>query len=477
MADLGPPPNQQRKGSAVKLKHIGRYTLLECLGQGTFAKVKKAVDRNTGEHFAVKIMDKKKIIGEGLEPQLKREVSIMLNLNHPNIVKIIEVLQSEHNVYMVLEFVQGGELFDNIKDNKRLDEKKARNFFQQLVTGVHMCHEHGICHRDLKPENLLISGDGKLKIADFGLANLQKGNEFLKTVCGTPNYVAPEVLTQAKYDGFKSDMWSCGVILYVMLAGRLPFYQKHLPDLVEKIKAGDYKMPDTIPPLAADLIRKLLNTDPDKRLSIPEIIQHPWFRQDGWEDSMLKAGVGNTSAAPKLASTDQAPVFAPVKDEEADAPNGAGARRGGPPTNNTHMPNIHNRPGNAPPDGDDNSNDPKKDSPFVKNKSKVVSYINLNGPVWTVIPDLEVTLGNLGMHPKLRTDYGESGFCEIICYHQGPDGILTMNVMCTSENGNQTQVAIKKGRGKPETYTELMNKLVSELGSYVVSSRIATATE
>eukprot|EP01001_Neometanema_parovale_P006786 NODE_3130_length_1274_cov_203.107732_g2971_i0.p1 GENE.NODE_3130_length_1274_cov_203.107732_g2971_i0~~NODE_3130_length_1274_cov_203.107732_g2971_i0.p1 ORF type:complete len:327 (+),score=89.63 NODE_3130_length_1274_cov_203.107732_g2971_i0:59-982(+) len=278
-------------GSSVKPKHIGRYTLLENIGQGTFAKVKKAVDRKTGEEFAVKIMEKKKIIGEGLEPQLKREVSIMLNLKHKNIVGIVEVLQSENNVYMVLEFVQGGELFDTIKENRQLDQPVARSFFQQLIEGIHVCHCNGIAHRDLKPENLLISKDGLLKIADFGLANLQKDQEYLQTVCGTPNYVAPEVLHREKYDGFKSDLWSCGVILFVMLFGKLPFYQKQLPELVSKIKAVDYKFPEGVEksfPEACDLIKKLLVASPDDRLNVEQVAQHEWFRQDGWDDARLK---------------------------------------------------------------------------------------------------------------------------------------------------------------------------------------------
>jgi 5'-AMP-activated protein kinase catalytic alpha subunit len=266
-----------------------RYTLLESLGQGSFATVKKAVDRNTGQAYAVKIIEKKKILGEGLELQLKREVTIMLNLKHENIVRMYEVLQSENNVYLVIELVTGGggDLFDVIKSSKRLDDKTARLYFQQLIVSIHVCHTNGIAHRDLKPENCLISAGGVLKIADFGLANLQKSNEFLKTVCGTPNYVAPEVLKQTEYDGFKSDMWSAGVILYVMLAGRLPFYQKQLAELVTKIKAGDYKMPENIHPDAADLIQKLLCVDPDKRYTIRDVSNHPWFRQEGWDDSRL----------------------------------------------------------------------------------------------------------------------------------------------------------------------------------------------
>jgi len=284
-----PKEEKDRKPSGVKLKHIGRYTLLETLGQGSFATVKKAVDRNTGQAYAVKIIEKKKILGEGLELQLKREVTIMLNLKHDNIVRMYEVLQSENNVYLVIELVTGGggDLFDVIKGSKHLDDKTARLYFQQLVVAIHVCHVNGIAHRDLKPENCLIAAGGVLKIADFGLANLQKSNEYLKTVCGTPNYVAPEVLKQTEYDGFKSDMWSAGVILYVMLAGRLPFYQKQLAELVAKIKAGDYKIPENVSQESIDLIQKLLCVDPEKRYTVHDCAKHPWFCEEGWDDAKL----------------------------------------------------------------------------------------------------------------------------------------------------------------------------------------------
>eukprot|EP00906_Rhabdomonas_costata_P025470 RCo036410 len=298
--------SKDRKPSGVKLKHIGKYTLLENLGQGSFATVKKAVDRTTGQAYAVKIVEKKKILGEGLELQLKREVTIMLNLKHENIVRMYEVLQSENNVYLVIELVtgRGGDLFDVIKANKRLDERTARLYFQQLIVAIAVCHANGIAHRDLKPENCLISDGGVLKIADFGLANLQNKNEFLKTVCGTPNYVAPEVLKQTEYDGFKSDLWSCGVMLYVMLAGRLPFYQKQLPELVAKIKAADYKMPDTIQPDAADLITHLLTVDPDKRYTVKDVCAHPWFNQDGWTNSRLECAIVKEGEASSITAVD-----------------------------------------------------------------------------------------------------------------------------------------------------------------------------
>jgi serine/threonine protein kinase len=282
-------------GSEMKGKRVGKYILGDTLGQGTFAKVKLASDPETGKNYAIKILEKKQIVGQKLETQLKREISIMLKLRHPNVVQMLEVLQSAKNIYVVLELISGGELFDKIVSAKRFDESTARKYFQQLICGISYCHTHRIAHRDLKPENLLVDANGVLKISDFGLSNLQKTtdsgnvskNLYLKTVCGTPNYVAPEVLQEDGYDGFKADLWSCGVILYVMLVGKLPFSNKDMQQLFEQIKKAAYPPSPHIPEEANDLISKLLCVDPNKRYTVRDVTQHPWFRQDGWDDSRM----------------------------------------------------------------------------------------------------------------------------------------------------------------------------------------------
>lgn len=192
-------------------------------------------------------------------PQLNREISVMLKMSHRNVCTMKECFQTTERVYIILELVAGGDLFDKISSAKKLDENTARNYFQQLILGLRYCHANGIAHRDLKPENLLVTEDGTLKLSDFGFANIQKTDDagqvapgnMLQTVCGTPSYVAPEVLMGSGYNnnivkfelynGFHADMWSCGVILYVMLAGALPFADKVMGKLFQKITSGQYE--------------------------------------------------------------------------------------------------------------------------------------------------------------------------------------------------------------------------------------------
>nr|GFA79563.1 CBL-interacting serine/threonine-protein kinase 24-like [Tanacetum cinerariifolium] len=164
--------------------------------------------------------------------QIKREISITKIMRHPNIVRLYEVLSSQTKIYIILEFINGGELFDKIVNKGKLSERSARRYFQQLIDAIAYCHGKGVYHRDLKPENLLLDSEGKLKVSDFGLSALpQEGVELLYTTCGTPNYIAPEVLSENGYDGAAVDIWSCGVILYVLLAGYLPFEESNLASL------------------------------------------------------------------------------------------------------------------------------------------------------------------------------------------------------------------------------------------------------
>lgn len=268
-------------------KKIGKYELGKTLGKGSFSKVQQCKDPETGKEYAIKIIDKAQLAKEQMAEQLKREIAIMKHLKHPNIVSLSEVMQTQRNYYIVMDLITGGDLFDSIVQAKRFDEKQARKFFHQLISGIFHCHQQGIAHRDLKPENLLLNGTNTLKISDFGLSNLQRKDKLLSTVCGTPNYVAPEVIKEeGPYDGFKADIWSCGVILFVMLAGYLPFDDPHMNTLFNKIERGEYRMADHFTADAKDIITKMLQVAPDARLSLEGIIQHPWFRPD-WDDSML----------------------------------------------------------------------------------------------------------------------------------------------------------------------------------------------
>ncbi|KAG0461246.1 hypothetical protein HPP92_021543 [Vanilla planifolia] len=207
----------------VVLRKVGKYEVGRTIGEGTFAKVKFAQNTETGESVAMKVLDRATIIRHKMADQIKREISIMKLVRHPHVVLLHEVLASRKKIYIILEFITGGELFDKIVHHGKLNENDSRKYFQQLIDGVDYCHNKGVCHRDLKPENLLLDSQGNLKISDFGLSALRgEGVNLLRTTCGTPNYVAPEVLSHKGYDGAIADIWSCGVILFVLLAGYLP---------------------------------------------------------------------------------------------------------------------------------------------------------------------------------------------------------------------------------------------------------------
>jgi serine/threonine protein kinase len=273
-------------------KKIGKYDLGKTIGSGNFSKVKQAVDTEANTMWAVKIIDKEQLQKERMEEQLKREIAVMKKLSHPNVVQLREVMQTANHIYLVLELVSGGELFDKIVAAKRFDEPKARRYFHQLIMGIQFCHRQGIAHRDLKPENLLLDQHDNLKIMDFGLSNLQRADgqgTLLQTVCGTPNYVAPEVLKEKGYNGLVADIWSCGVVLFVMLAGYLPFDDGNMNALFNKIERGEYRMARHFSEQAKDLISKMLTVDPAKRYTLDDIVAHPWFMQ-GFDAKLLSTG-------------------------------------------------------------------------------------------------------------------------------------------------------------------------------------------
>ncbi|VVB01460.1 unnamed protein product [Arabis nemorensis] len=262
-----------------KMRRVGKYELGRTIGEGTFAKVKFARNTDTGEYVAMKIMAKSTILKHRMVDQIKREISIMKIVRHPNIVRLYEVLASRSKIYIVLEFVTGGELFDRIVHKGRLEESESRKYFQQLVDAVAHCHSKGVYHRDLKPENLLLDTNGNLKVSDFGLSALpQQGVELLHTTCGTPNYVAPEVLSGQGYDGAAADIWSCGVILFVIMAGFLPFSETDLPGLYRKINAAEFSCPSWFSAEVKSLIHGILDPNPKTRTQIREIGKDRWFR-------------------------------------------------------------------------------------------------------------------------------------------------------------------------------------------------------
>jgi serine/threonine protein kinase len=233
-----------------------------------------------GMKVAVKILNRAKIRQQQMEEKLKREIKILKSFSHIHLIKLYEVIETPTDVFVVTEYSSGGELFDYIVERGRLSEQEARRFFQQIIVGVEYCHAHAVAHRDLKPENLLLDERSNVKIADFGLSNCMRDGWFLKTSCGSPNYAAPEVISGKLYAGPEVDIWSCGVIVYALLCGTLPFDDESIPYLFRKIKGGIYILPSYLSDSSKDLISKMLVTDPLKRITIQGIRNHPWFLQD-----------------------------------------------------------------------------------------------------------------------------------------------------------------------------------------------------
>ncbi|XP_069123059.1 maternal embryonic leucine zipper kinase-like isoform X1 [Argopecten irradians] len=255
----------------------GLYHLRETIGSGGFAKVKLAYHALTGEKVAIKIMDKKSL-GEDL-PRVKTEIEAMKVLCHQHICKLFQVIETDTKFFMVLEYCPEGELFDYIVSKDRLEEDEARIFFRQIVSAVGYIHSQGYAHRDLKPENLLLDEDQNLKLIDFGLCAKPKGGmeNHLYTCCGSPAYAAPELVSGKEYLGSEADLWSMGILLYALLCGYLPFDDEKIPQLYRKIQSGKYDSPSWLSDESKDLIALMLKVDPKRRITIQQLINHPWL--------------------------------------------------------------------------------------------------------------------------------------------------------------------------------------------------------
>jgi serine/threonine protein kinase len=312
---------------------ISNYEICEEIGSGAFGTVNIAEDRTTGEKVAVKCISKSRIQRSNMGPQVKKEITTMKKLNHPNIVRIKEVLMSNSHLYLVLEYAGGGELFTKIARQGKLSENVAKRYFKQIMEAVKFCHNQYICHRDIKPENILLDSDDRVKIADFGFASImepEKGSDFgfddekrtrlssiaenecngdtiqplrdfvpdcsdspkvhkfknmsskimqkMSTMCGTTQYMAPEIVNRDSYRGDKADIWSCGVVLFVLVTGYLPFDSKCSETIMEKIKNGQFDIPPSVSDLARNVILKLMTPNPLFRPGAKTILDHEWFR-------------------------------------------------------------------------------------------------------------------------------------------------------------------------------------------------------
>ncbi|KAG6902185.1 hypothetical protein C0995_003281 [Termitomyces sp. Mi166 len=272
-------------------KNIGPWILGECVGKGASGRVKIAKHRLTGQLAAVKILPIAPLVNSraSLATQqaksdkqrlgIDREITMMKLMNHPNIMRIYDVYEGEKELFLVLEYVEGGELFDFLVNRGRLPPAEALAFFKQIIYGLNYAHTFSIIHRDLKPENILIASISPplIKIADWGMAAFAHPSLQLDTSCGSPHYASPEIVNGQSYKGNATDIWSCGVILYALLTGRLPFDDKNVRVLLGKVKSGKYDMPTWIDPLAKDLLEKMLVVDVEKRITMPDILVHPWL--------------------------------------------------------------------------------------------------------------------------------------------------------------------------------------------------------
>ncbi|XP_048455678.1 MAP/microtubule affinity-regulating kinase 3a isoform X6 [Rhincodon typus] len=266
--------------------HIGNYRLLKTIGKGNFAKVKLARHILTGREVAIKIIDKTQLNPTSLQ-KLFREVRIMKCLNHPNIVKLFEVIETEKTLYLVIEYASGGEVFDYLVAHGRMKEKEARAKFRQIVSAVQYCHQKQIVHRDLKAENLLLDADMNIKIADFGFSNEFTVGSKLDTFCGSPPYAAPELFQGKKYDGPEVDVWSLGVILYTLVSGSLPFDGQNLKELRERVLRGKYRIPFYMSTDCENLLKRFLVLNPSKRGTLEQIMKDRWINA-GHDDDELR---------------------------------------------------------------------------------------------------------------------------------------------------------------------------------------------
>lgn len=434
-------------------KRIEKYQLGKTLGRGTFSKVKYAIDTESNQPYAIKIVNREMIRQEKMETQMKREIAVMKLLKHRNIVKLREVLQSSKHIYIVLELVTGGELFDRIVQAKRFEESVARRYFQQLITGVHYCHSQGISHRDLKPENLLLDENDMLKISDFGLSALSSGDaegKLLQTTCGTPNYVAPEVLKERGYDGCTADVWSCGVILYVMLAGYLPFEDKTMAGLFHKIELGRFTFPDHFSKDIKMLISQMLVVDPAKRITVQQIMSNKWFQigytREAEDKNQLHISAGMLDNAIEV-----------TKEQET----GAGGARAHQiaavpaPTLSLNAFDLISKMSIG-------AINPLMSGVKIRRETRFIA----NGNADSVRRALVDRLRRMNASPSIKNN-------EVKCVMNLEDGdILTFSMSVDETTGGFSLVEVRRGRGRILGFNAQYRRLLQEMSSLVTSTEV-----
>ena len=256
---------------------IGDYIVKHTIGKGTFSRVKLGINKYTGEKVAIKILDKLKIVEKEDLERIIREMRMLSELDNEHVIKVYQIYEDDNHYLIIMEYCEGGELFNYIVEKQRLSENETAFFYYQIIKGVEYIHSKGIAHRDLKPENLLLDKDKKIKIIDFGLSNYFDGIKKLETPCGSPCYASPEMVGGNKYNGFFIDVWATGIILFAMLCGYLPFEDDNNDILFKQILSGKINYPSYLSEMSKDLLNKIIETEPEKRIKIEEIKKHPFY--------------------------------------------------------------------------------------------------------------------------------------------------------------------------------------------------------
>lgn len=374
------------------------------------------------------MIDKEKVFKVGLIDQIKREISVMRLVKHPNIVQLYEVMASKSKIYFVLEYVKGGELFNKVLKG-RIKEDVARKYFQQLIGAVDFCHSRGVYHRDLKPENLLLDDNGNLKVSDFGLSALaesKKQDGLLHTTCGTPAYVAPEVISRKGYDGAKADIWSCGVILFVLMAGYLPFHDLNLMEMYKKIGKAEFKYPNWFSSDARRLITRILDPNPATRISIAKIKESSWFRK-GFNGSQMV----NQAEAMELVPLDVNAAF--------DSSSNGGADEGAKPVNLNAFDII------SLSSGFDLS------SLFEKSECKRTARLTSSKPASAIVSKLEEVAKGL----RLKVRKKDGGVLKMEGLEEGRKGVLALDAEIFEVTPSFHMVEISKSSGDTLEYEKL----------------------
>uniref|UniRef100_A0A5B7A2G5 non-specific serine/threonine protein kinase n=2 Tax=Davidia involucrata TaxID=16924 RepID=A0A5B7A2G5_DAVIN len=413
-----------------------RYELGRLLGQGTFAKVYYARSLKSGQSVAIKVIDKGKILRVGLIDQIKREISVMRLVRHPNVVQLYEVLATKTKIYFVMEYAKGGELFNKVAKG-RLKEDVARKYFQQLINAVDFCHSRGVYHRDLKPENLLLDENENLKVSDFGLSALTESKHqdgLLHTTCGTPAYVAPEVINRKGYDGAKADIWSCGVILFVLLAGYLPFQDSNLMEMYRKIGKAEFKCPNWFPAVVRRLLSRILDPNPHTRIDIAKIKQNSWFKRGFNSKQTRNEGESKETALPNTDATsfpcENSSTAAGEKQELAK------------PTNLNAFDII------SLSAGFDLSG--LFEEPFLKKEARFTS----RQPASVIISKLE----EIAKHLKLKVRKKDAGLLKLEGGSEGRKGILSVDAEIFEVSPLFHLVEVKKSNGDTLEYQKILKE-------------------